>query len=223
MESIKTALLILLAILVSAYLYFDKDSQVDGGKEAHNVKYQNIFNELGNDDEPEPEREEYEAESQEYEAEQDSPSKIAQEKSSYIEEYSQNKESNLSPQKNTVEELLSPSTPKEPEFYASLESDFGNEITARFRTRECPLDAYKAEGYGYLFFIDIPRSRVRGSHQAFNFKDNRAITVIGCWKPTGNAGASVKMKRKKDGKVWIKNYDTSIGNWVLVEREKQRD
>jgi hypothetical protein len=119
---------------------------------------------------------------------------------------------------NKVDELIMSSKEPQSKVYSSLETDFGNDITARLRVRDCPLSSYREQGYPYLFFIDIPLSRVKNDNEVFNVKGNRAITVLGCWVKKDGGNVSVKMKRKKDGKVWLHDYDTSKSDWDLVTR-----
>jgi hypothetical protein len=103
--------------------------------------------------------------------------------------------------------------------YASIESDWGNGITARFRKTDCPIPEFKDEGYMYLFFEDIPEARAHGTKDTYNVKDGKAITVLGCWLQKDNNAVHLKTKRKKDKKVLEWDIPINEEKWKLVIRD----
>jgi gag-polyprotein putative aspartyl protease len=101
----------------------------------------------------------------------------------------------------------------------AIESDWGSDIRARFRKTECPLKEFRAQGYLYQITTDVPESKTKGLVDTYNVSKGRAVTQLGCWFAKRGTLAHVKMRRKRDGRIWEKDLDTAGGGW-LISQEK---
>lgn len=101
----------------------------------------------------------------------------------------------------------------------AIESDWGNDIRARFRKRECPLKEFRDQGYLYQFATDVPESKAKGVSDTYNVSKGRAVTQLGCWFVKRGSLAHVKLRRKRDGRIWEKDLDTAGGGWFISQEK----
>lgn len=101
----------------------------------------------------------------------------------------------------------------------AIESDWGSNIMARFRKTECPLKEFRDQGYLYQFTTDVPESTVKGLNDTYNVSKGRGVTQLGCWFVKKGTLAHVKMRRKKDGRIWEKDLDTAGGGWIISKQK----
>ena len=100
----------------------------------------------------------------------------------------------------------------------AIESDWGSDIRARFRKTECPLKEFREQGYLYQFTTDVPEAKTRGLSDTYNVSKGRAVTQLGCWFIKKGTLTHVKMRRKRDGRIWEKDLDTAGGGWVISKQ-----
>jgi hypothetical protein len=86
-------------------------------------------------------------------------------------------------------------------------AEWGNDIRAAMSKKECFDKDLITEGYRYLGYSTIPMVRVKTIDQVWFSFDDRAVTVKGCWKYSGNGIGHYKMIRKKDGKIFEDDID----------------
>lgn len=106
-----------------------------------------------------------------------------------------------------------PSVKQPPQWY----SDWGNEIRASALTAPCSVSDFAAQGYRYALSVDIPLARLGSATEAWAISDGRAETVHGCWFQKSDGLVHVKMRRKKDGKVWEQDLNFQDGSWVAMD------
>jgi clan AA aspartic protease (TIGR02281 family) len=101
----------------------------------------------------------------------------------------------------------------------AIESDWGSNIRARFRKTECPIKEFREQGYLYQFTTDVPESQTKGLKDTYNVSRGRAVTQLGCWFIKKGTLTHVKMRRKKDGRIWEKDLDTAGGGWIISKQK----
>lgn len=93
-------------------------------------------------------------------------------------------------------------------------SDWGTDITAALSKSPCKDPMLIKEGFTYKAYSSIPKSRLASHQHAWFVFDDRAVTVLGCWRIIDGAKSQYKMMRKKDNKIFEDNVDLSDGTWT---------
>lgn len=96
-------------------------------------------------------------------------------------------------------------------------SDWGNGIQGIVEKIKCSDLTLKDAGYTYLAYATIPTSRVKNDDQIWSVIDDRAVTVLGCWKYFGNGKGHYRMFRKSDAKVFDDDVTLNDGRWFSAK------
>lgn len=80
-------------------------------------------------------------------------------------------------------------------------SIWSSDIHASISHKTCVEGSLKAEGYVYEIYASIPVKRLRNRNDAWVVKNDRALTVRGCWYEISDKFIHIKMFRKKDRKI----------------------
>jgi hypothetical protein len=139
------------------------------------------------------------------------------------------KKSTDSVSENTVNDLFSQQKPVEPVSETNMEvdekkalmADWGNDTHAIILYRPCTIKSLKKEGYVYDMYVTIPASRLRNPNDAWVVKNDRALTVAGCWYELSESFIHSNMIRKKDKKITEEDI-TLDSSWVNTDGAELR-
>ena len=92
--------------------------------------------------------------------------------------------------------------------------DWGNDITALFTKNKCTDSELLEHGYTYQVFSSIPLQLLKKHSDSWFIVDNHAATVKGCWFKKDNEFVHIKMRRKKDNKIF--EYDVNINDGTRI-------
>ena len=98
----------------------------------------------------------------------------------------------------------------------SWTTDWGNDIKALVTTEKCTDGEFLQQGYNYKVFSSIPLSRLKSPTDSWFISDDRATTVIGCWFKKQDGLLHLKMRRKKDNKIFEQDANINDGSWKEI-------
>lgn len=100
---------------------------------------------------------------------------------------------------------------------ASWMADWGNDIQALVTMQACTDPEFLPQGYQYQVASSIPLARLKKPTDAWGVAGDRATTVVGCWFKKADGLLHLKMRRKKDNRIFEQDANLEDGSWAKLE------
>ena len=119
--------------------------------------------------------------------------------------------------KNTTQEIIDEENKRNQA--SAWSADWGNEIQALITTKECTDAEFLQQGYNYNVYSSIPLSRLKNPTDSWFVSKDRATTVTGCWFKKEDGLWHLKMRRKKDNKIFECDININDGSWTKNDQQ----